>query len=164
MRILGVVYSLARMSGSKLPLILKEGYWPTPDLLMVFENGYIESFNGRLRDECLNGEVFFSLTDARKSSSVGGRTTTGNHHTAWVETTVSSSVANRLCRRLLDRLENQLECDLHDARVAGAGYLAEVIVPHCRIWVVELRVIQCVKCFGPELQLKPFLNHERAVH
>jgi putative transposase len=29
------------------------------------ENGYIESFNGRLRDECLNGEIFFSLTDAR---------------------------------------------------------------------------------------------------
>jgi putative transposase len=30
------------------------------------ENGYIESFNGRLRDECLNGEVFFTLTDARE--------------------------------------------------------------------------------------------------
>ncbi len=29
------------------------------------ENGYIESFNGRLRDECLNVEVFFSLADAR---------------------------------------------------------------------------------------------------
>jgi putative transposase len=30
------------------------------------ENGYIESFNGRLRDECLNGEVFFNLRDARE--------------------------------------------------------------------------------------------------
>jgi putative transposase len=30
------------------------------------QNGFIESFNGRLRDECLNGEVFFSLTDARE--------------------------------------------------------------------------------------------------
>ena len=30
------------------------------------QNGYIESFNGRLRDECLNGEVFFHLTDARE--------------------------------------------------------------------------------------------------
>src|SRR5262249_12771674 len=29
------------------------------------ENGYIESFNGKLRDECLNVEVFFSLDDAR---------------------------------------------------------------------------------------------------
>ena len=30
------------------------------------ENGYIESFNGKLRDECLNVEVFFSLPDARR--------------------------------------------------------------------------------------------------
>jgi len=30
------------------------------------ENGYIESFNGRLRDECLNVEAFFSLVDARR--------------------------------------------------------------------------------------------------
>ncbi len=29
------------------------------------ENGYIESFNGKLRDECLNVEVFFSLADVR---------------------------------------------------------------------------------------------------
>ena len=30
------------------------------------QNAFIESFNGRLRDECLNGEVFFDLSDARK--------------------------------------------------------------------------------------------------
>ena len=30
------------------------------------ENGYIESFNGRLRDECLNVSLFFSLEDARE--------------------------------------------------------------------------------------------------
>jgi putative transposase len=30
------------------------------------QNGYIESFNGRLRDECLNGEIFFGLSDARE--------------------------------------------------------------------------------------------------
>ena len=30
------------------------------------ENGYIESFNGRLRDECLNVEVLFSLADAQR--------------------------------------------------------------------------------------------------
>jgi putative transposase len=28
-------------------------------------NTYIESFNGRLRDECLNAHVFISLADAR---------------------------------------------------------------------------------------------------
>jgi Glycosyltransferase family 20/Integrase core domain len=26
-------------------------------------NGYCESFNGKLRDECLNGEIFYSLKD-----------------------------------------------------------------------------------------------------
>ena len=30
------------------------------------ENGYIESFNGRLRDELMNTEVFFSLEEARE--------------------------------------------------------------------------------------------------
>jgi putative transposase len=30
------------------------------------ENGFIESFNGRLRDECLNVEVFFTLVDVRE--------------------------------------------------------------------------------------------------
>jgi transposase InsO family protein len=29
------------------------------------ENGFVESFNGRLRDECLNVEVFFDIADAR---------------------------------------------------------------------------------------------------
>jgi transposase InsO family protein len=27
-------------------------------------NGYCESFNGKLRDECLNGEIFYSLKEA----------------------------------------------------------------------------------------------------
>ena len=30
-----------------------------------WENGYIESFNGKLRDELLNGEIFYTLREAR---------------------------------------------------------------------------------------------------
>ena len=30
-----------------------------------WENGYIESFNGKLRDEKLNGEIFYTLLEAR---------------------------------------------------------------------------------------------------
>lgn len=30
------------------------------------ENGFIESFNGKLRDECLNSEVFLNIADARE--------------------------------------------------------------------------------------------------
>ena len=37
------------------------------------ENGYIESFNGKLRDECLNVEVFFNLADARRKLYVWRR-------------------------------------------------------------------------------------------
>ena len=30
-----------------------------------WENGYIESFNARLRDELLNGEIFYTLREAK---------------------------------------------------------------------------------------------------
>ena len=30
-----------------------------------WENGYVESFNARLRDELLNGEIFYSLCEAQ---------------------------------------------------------------------------------------------------
>ena len=30
-----------------------------------WENGYIESFNARLRDEFLNGEIFYNLQEAK---------------------------------------------------------------------------------------------------
>lgn len=34
------------------------------------ENHYIESFNGRLRDECLNAHLFFDLQDAQKKLEI----------------------------------------------------------------------------------------------
>ena len=42
------------------------------------ENGYIESFNGKLRDERLNVEVFFTLADARRKLHLWRRDY--NHH------------------------------------------------------------------------------------
>jgi transposase InsO family protein len=30
-----------------------------------WENGYVESFNGKLRDELLNGEIFYTLMEAK---------------------------------------------------------------------------------------------------
>ena len=41
-----------------------------------WENGYIESFNARLRDELLDGEIFYTLREAKSSSRAGGGTTT----------------------------------------------------------------------------------------
>jgi putative transposase len=31
----------------------------------LWENGYVESFNGKLRDELLNREIFTTLTEAK---------------------------------------------------------------------------------------------------
>jgi transposase InsO family protein len=30
-----------------------------------WENGYVERFNGKLRDELLNGEIFYTLREAK---------------------------------------------------------------------------------------------------
>ncbi len=35
------------------------------ELSSPWENGYCESFNGKLRDECLNWEIFYSLKEAQ---------------------------------------------------------------------------------------------------
>jgi transposase InsO family protein len=40
------------------------------------QNGFVESFNGRLRDECLNEHLFANLNEARQISKNGGSTTT----------------------------------------------------------------------------------------
>ena len=40
------------------------------------QNPFIESFNGSLRDECLNEEMFKSLADARRNLACGRMTTT----------------------------------------------------------------------------------------
>jgi transposase InsO family protein len=42
--------------GAKTAYIEPESPW---------ENGYCESFNGRFRDELLNGEIFYSLREAQ---------------------------------------------------------------------------------------------------
>ena len=51
------------------------------------ENSYIESFNGRLRDECLNVEVFFALADVRDKLERRRQDTTRYVHTARCVTT-----------------------------------------------------------------------------
>lgn len=49
------------------------------------QNGYIESFNGKFRDECLNEQWFLSLPKPGSALLNGGRTTTKSGSTAaWV--------------------------------------------------------------------------------
>ena len=47
---------VARRIGAKTLFIAPGSPW---------ENGYNESFNGKLRDELLNGEIFYSLAEAK---------------------------------------------------------------------------------------------------
>ncbi len=41
--------------------------WPCIEPGKPMQNGFVESFNGRLRDELLNEEVFVGLADARRA-------------------------------------------------------------------------------------------------
>ena len=43
-----------------------------------WENGYVESFNGKLRDELLNGEIFYTLAEVRVLTELWRRHY--NHH------------------------------------------------------------------------------------
>src|SRR5258708_27894205 len=38
---------------------------PTSNLGALGKNGYCESFNGKLRDELLNGEIFYTMKEAQ---------------------------------------------------------------------------------------------------
>src|SRR5262249_42713487 len=49
-------YRTGSRSGAKTAYIERGSPW---------ENGYIESFNARLRDELLNGEIFYTLREAQ---------------------------------------------------------------------------------------------------
>jgi transposase InsO family protein len=46
------------------------------------DNAYVESFNGRFRDECLNEHWFLTMAHAREVSNDGGSSTTPRGHTA----------------------------------------------------------------------------------
>lgn len=76
------------------------------------ENSYIESFNGKLRDECLNVEVFFNLADARRKLYLWRRDY--NHHrphSALADRTPAEFAA--LCSRGKDGDETALEDASH---------------------------------------------------
>ena len=66
----------------------------------LWENGYCESFNSKLRDELLNGEIFYTLEEARAVIEGWRPTTTRCART-------HRSVTNhRLQRQCYGRLRN----------------------------------------------------------
>ena len=72
------------------------------------ENGFIESFNGRLRDECLNVEWFGSLaSSARETGSVAYHYNQQGPHSRWlIERRLIRPAITAACRVLRpDRLK-----------------------------------------------------------
>ncbi len=66
-----------------------------------WENGYVESFNGKLRDESLNGELFYTLHEAR--AIVDGwrqRYNTQRPHSAGVSATRPRDLYLRTAQRV----------------------------------------------------------------
>ena len=49
----------------RLPPIVHKGNPGYIEPGSPWENGFCESFNGKLRDECLNGEIFYSLKEVQ---------------------------------------------------------------------------------------------------
>ena len=88
---------LARAIGSRIDMLHIRPGKPT-------ENAYVESFHGRLREECLDVNRFWNLFDARRKisawqldynshrphSSLGYRTPAEFHHT-WLEQTAEQT-------------------------------------------------------------------------
>ena len=72
-----------RLAGTRTTYIEPGSPWQTP---------WVESFNGRARDELLNVEEFGSLTRPRSSSRRGGRSTTSTGRTPpWITSRRRSS-------------------------------------------------------------------------
>jgi putative transposase len=73
------------------------------------ENGFIESFNGRLRDECLNVEWFVSLTDARqKLAKFREHYNHERPHSALADQTPAGFA--ELHKRVIEKASTSLEC------------------------------------------------------
>ena len=76
--------------------------WHSIDPGKPQQNGYVESFNGSLRDECLNEEIFDSLADARRKlalwryddNHIGPHSSLGNNTPTEARRTLEQSDGN----------------------------------------------------------------------
>jgi transposase InsO family protein len=66
--------------GHQFPVFCRQ--WKFATLGSPWENGYCESFNGKLRDELLNGELLYTLREAQVLIEQCGSTTTRFDRTA----------------------------------------------------------------------------------
>jgi len=105
------------------------------------ENGYIESFNGKLRDECLNVEVFFNLADARRKLYLWRRDYNQHRpHSALADRTPAEFAA--ICSRGKDgdttALEDAPRLPLFHRTAAEWKFKAKALQPCCLRHSLEL--------------------------
>jgi putative transposase len=93
------------------------------------QNGYIESFNGRLRDECLNGEVFFNIADAREKIEHWRSDYNQNRpHSALADRTPAEFVSAVECRPFVFPIVNKATPQPRQG-FAGAGQKPPALDP-----------------------------------
>jgi putative transposase len=103
------------------------------------QNGHIESFNGRLRDECLNGHYFEDVEDAREKveawrqdyltkrphSSLGGRTPAEFAAVVGVTTPFASAIVSKpKCARRQGDPTGKLRLALTAARLGQSNLIS----------------------------------------
>ena len=92
-----------------------------------WENGYVESFNGKLRDELLNGEIFYTLKEAeslvqgwwREYNQVRPHSSLGYQPPAAGSDVVAAGCAS--LRRLQQSLVSTDSMSYEVAQTLGAG-------------------------------------------
>ena len=62
----GIGASLLRLSSAAHSAAARRGRGEPKEAVPALQNGFVESFNGRLRDECLNEHLFRSYGHARE--------------------------------------------------------------------------------------------------
>jgi putative transposase len=87
------------------------------------ENAYIESFNGRLRDELLNGELFMGLLDARQKLEAWRRDYNQNRPHSSIGDLTSVGFATRI--RMETQTIREVPCGLTPSRLWGGVIVGE---------------------------------------
>jgi transposase InsO family protein len=112
-----------------------------------WENAYCESFNGRLRDECLNLELFTSMREARVV--LGDFQTHHNHHRP------HSSLGYQTPAEFAARCREQgglPALDAHDQRGGSKAELFMGNAPRCAAGIAHEEIVHVAAATSPQVE------------
>jgi transposase InsO family protein len=113
-----------------------------------WRNGYLESFNSRLRDECLNINLFWSLAQARVVIPTGRTTTTTAAGTVpWATSRQRSTLPAAPINERLSQTMDQLLASGHSAKDETLSWLAGLEQLELQLQSVRsMRSTCCMNC------------------